>query len=150
MILSGASIAQAVKNGDFTIEPFDSAKLKGASYTFTLAPKLLILKKGDVLTPDSTPQYQEIVMGNDGYVLEPGAFAVGFTMEKLSLNGKYVCFLSNRASCAKLGLNVLLGSDFAEPDTDNPQTLEMHNAGTNPIKLEAGMKIAKGVFSPLA
>ena len=81
--------------------------------------------------------------------MQPGEFVIGFTTETLTLNGKFGCFLSARGSCAQIGLSVLIGSNFAEPDTDNPQALEMVNVSKLPIKLVVGMPIAKGIFSPL-
>lgn len=140
MFLSGKAIQQAVLDGDFTIAPFNASNLKGASYGFTLSQRLRI--------PGGLGEdYKEVEIPADGFILEPGAFVLGFTREKLSLNGKYVCFLSTRPTCAQMGLSVLLGSCLAEPDTDNVQTLEIHNASSFPIKMESGMKIVKGAFA---
>ncbi len=146
MILSGVAIEQAVKKGDLGIDPFDVANLKGASYTLSLSSKLSIPKKAGVLGLNISPEYEEVVMGEDGFILNPGDFVLGYTNEKLSLNGNYACLLSVRSSCARLGLNVLLGSNFVEPDTDSLQILEIHNAAASPIRLEVGMKIVKGIF----
>lgn len=147
MILSSSSIQAAVQKGDLGIAPFDEKNLKGASYTFTLADKLLIPKKSELLTVSSECEREEMTIGSDGYVLQPGDFVLGFTKEHIALNNKFACFLGTRGSCAQIGLNVLLGSDFAEPDTDNNIILEIHNAGNSSIKLEAGMMIVKGIFA---
>lgn len=140
MFLSGKAIEQAVLGGDLGITPFDASNLKGASYTFTLSQKLRILGA-------SKEEGKEIEISSDGFLLEPGAFVLGFTNEKLALKDKYVCFLSARGSCAQMGLNILLGSYLAEPDTNNIQILEIHNASPFPLKLEAGMRIVKGAFA---
>jgi len=88
-------------------------------------------------------------MGPDGYVLNPGDFLLGFTAEHLDLKGKFACFLGARGSCAQAGLSVLLSSDFAEPDTDNPIILEIGNAGRCPIRINTGLRIVKGIFVPV-
>lgn len=142
MILSKKSIEQAIDNGDLVIEPFSIELLKDASYTFTLASKLKMLKQ-----PGS--ELEEVSMESSGFDLLPGMFVVGFTNERIVLNGKYGCFLSNRSSCAQMGLSVLLGSDFAEPDTNGTQALEIHNVSDSIIRLIPGMKIAKGIFMPI-
>lgn len=147
MFLSGSSIEQAVRDGSLGIDPFDSSNLKEASYTFSLSSRILIPKEGSVLSLSPKPKYEEVPTGPSGFLLNPGSFVLGFTQEKLSLKNKYVCFLSTRGSCAQIGLNVMLGSNFAEPGTDNPQILEIHNVASSPIKLETGMKIVKGVFA---
>ncbi len=136
MILSKQSIIDAVQKGEIGISPFDETNLKDASYTFTLAPKLLI-------------HGIEQVMGEDGYALQPGEFVLGYTAEKLTLHGKYGCIMSTRGSVAQKGLSVLLGSAFAEPDTDNVIILEIHNASAVPILLTPDLKIVKGVFAPV-
>lgn len=149
MFLSGRKIEEALYDGSLGISRFRRDNLKGASYTFTLSSKILTLKKVEVLNSEQKPEYDEHEIGEEGYLLEPGAFVLGYTEEKLTLNGKYICFLSTRGSIAQLGLNVLLGSAFAEPDTDNPQLVEIHNASPVPIKLLAGTKLIKGVFAAL-
>lgn len=136
MFLSGKAIEHAVLNGDLGIVPFDTSNLKGASYTLTLSPKLKIVETST-----------EIEIPTEGFVLEPGTFILGFTNEKLSLRDKYVCFLSARGSCAQIGMNILLGSYLAEPDTDGIQILEIHNVSASPIKLKSGMKVVKGAFA---
>ncbi len=150
MILSSSSIQAAVRNSELGITPFDESNLKGASYTFTLSPKLLIPKKVELLIVGGECERYQFTMGPDGYILQPGEFVLGFTAEHLALRDRYACFLGTRGSCAQLGLSVLLSSSIAEPDTDNAIILEIHNAGNSPIRLEAGMKIMKGAFMPVS
>lgn len=146
MILSSQSIKEAIQKSELKIASFDENNLKSASYTFTLADKLLIPKRVPLIIINGEQERQEITIGSDGCLLQPGDFVLGFTAEHLSLKGNFACFLSARGSCAQVGLSVLLSSVFAEPDTDNAIILEIHNVGNSPIKLEAGMKIVKGIF----
>ncbi len=133
MLLSKQSIQKCIENKDFEIIPFNTSNLKDASYTFALSNKLKV--NGMV-----------IMIDENGYVLKPNEFILGWTEEILKLNGKFCCILSTRGSIAQMGLNVLLGSNFAEPDTNNAQTLEIHNCSNAPIKVIPGMKIIKGLF----
>lgn len=146
MILSSQAIQTAVQNNGLAITPFDEKNLKPNSYTFTLAEKLLIPKKVALIVINGEQEREEVAIGSDGFILQPGDFVLGFTAEHLALKNNYACFLATRGSCAQAGLSVLLSSSFVEPDTDNSIILEIHNAGKSPIKLEAGMKIVKGVF----
>lgn len=149
MILSDTVIQTAVRQGDLRIEPFSEDHLKGASYTFTLSPRLSIPKPVPLIVINGEQAHEEIEMGSEGYVLASGEFVLGYTAEHLALQSKYGCFLSTRGSCAQAGLSVLLSSSFAEPDTDNAIILEIHNASGSPLKLTAGMKIVKGIFMPV-
>jgi dCTP deaminase len=147
MILSNNAIKEAVSKGDMLIAPFDENNLKSASYTFTLSPKILVPKKVPLVVINAEQERAEIVMGPDGFILQPGEFVLGFTAEHVALKNRYACFLGARGSCAQAGLSVLLSSNFAEPDTDNSIILEIHNVGSSPIQLKPGMKIVKGIFA---
>lgn len=136
MILSKDSILKAVKDGVIGIAPFTEENLKEASYTFTLAPKLLV-------------RGSEVTMDEEGYELQPKKFVVGYTNEKLVLNGKYGCILSTRGSVAQKGVAALLSDQYCEPDTDNIIALAIYNASHTPYKLEVGLKIVKGIFAPV-
>lgn len=149
MILSAQQIKQAVQEGNLGIDPFNEANIKGASFTFTLDTTIRCLEEGQVLRADTKPKYIEHLIPDEGYVLEPDQFVLGFTKEKLTLNEKYGCLLSARGSCAQIGLSILLGSHFAEPDTDCKQTLEIVNVSKSRILLFRDMAIVKGVFMPI-
>jgi dCTP deaminase len=149
MILSAQQIKQAVQEGKIGIDLFNEANIKDASYTFTLDSKIHSIEEYQTLRANIKPRYVESTIPDEGYLLEPGQFILGFTKEKLTLNGKYACLLSARGSCAQIGLNILLGSHFAEPDTDRKQTLEISNVAKSPIILFRDMSIVKGIFMPV-
>ncbi len=150
MILSAQQIKEVVQEGKLGIDSFNEANIKGASYTFTLDATIHCLDEGQILRADTKPKHTEHSIPDEGYILEPGQFVLGFTKEKLTLNGKYACMLSARGSCAQIGLSILLGSHFAEPDTDCKQTLEISNVSKSPILLFRDMPIVKGVFMPIS
>jgi dCTP deaminase len=148
MILSKKAILSAIEQGNLTIDPFAPEMLKEASYTFTLDRQIKLLAPNQRLDLSSAT-YTEHIMDDTGFVLEPGAFAVGYTREKLTLYGKYACVLSVRGSIAALGLNGLLTDTFCEPDTDNTIALPMHNASGMPMVLTPGLAMVKGIFIPV-
>lgn len=149
MVLSGNAIRDALAKGDIIIEPFDEANLNQASYALTLADTLYTLKPAPFLDARGDGQeYDELFIG-DGHILEPGAFVIGFTRERIAFS-KHVCaFLSTRSSHAQMGLDVLQSSFFIEPGSSNPMALEIRNGGSAPVKLFPGIKIAKCIFMPL-
>jgi len=146
MIFSGVRIEKLVEAKEISIDPFNTANLRDASYTFTLDERMKILKNVPFLDARHDPEFDEFRISADGYVIQPDAFVVGFTREHVTLNGKYACLLSNRSSLAQMGLNTILDSTLAEPSTDGNFALEIYNAGSNPIKLFSGMAIVKGIF----
>ncbi len=146
MILSGETIRRAVDDGSIGIAPFLTENIKEASYTFTLSADIRIPRKMPMVSLESDAVADELTIDSAGFILDPNMFILGYTQEKLTLNGKFGCMLSARGSCAQIGLNVLLSSTFAEPDTDGKIILEIHNAASSPILLTPGMKIVKGIF----
>lgn len=150
MIFSDTDITQALANGSIKIDPFDPSLLKAASYTLTLGEKLYKLKPVSFIdSRKDKPEYEEITMDENGYLLDPGAFIVGASRERITLSDSVAATISTRGSRAQQGLDAILSSSFAEPGSDNHMALEMHNAGNVPIKLFSGIGIAKIVFLPL-
>src|SRR5690349_14544710 len=107
MFLSSEKIKEAVKLGELEISPYSEIRVKPASYTFTLDKTIKDLSTGE-----------EIVMALEGYVLEPGAFVLGKTVETVNLKNKYLLILGNRSSIAQQGIDTLQSSTIAEPDTN--------------------------------
>ena len=131
MILSGEKIKRCVEEGQIGIEPFLEKNIKGASYTFTLDNKIRCLKNGQTVKINEKPDYEEFLIPGDGYVLEPGKFILGFTKEKLKLNGRYGCLLSARGSCAQIGLS----ADHDEYVWINPEDFRKYNVIENIVPM---------------
>lgn len=143
MFFSAQKITRLIAEREILIEPFDPRNLKMASYSFTLGTKVRILRGDTRLDSREDPVFDDVEIGKDGYELPPGGFAVFHTYEKLTLNGKYIGILSTRATVATMGIDVMQGSLFCEPDTDNVIALETTNRGTLPVVLYPGTKIIK-------
>ncbi len=150
MILTDQAIIDAIRTARLRIAPFALEHVKGASYTFTLGSMIRVPKKMKLVTAEQKLEFDDHEITADGFILQPNSFVLGYTQEMLSLQNAYGCFLSTRGSCAQMGLNVLLSSTFAEPDTDSILALEIHNASPNPILLQPGLKIVKGIFLPVS
>lgn len=152
MVLSDTDIRHGVEFGEIGIEPFDPLRLNPASYTLSLGSRLLIPRPSDeAIDPDAPHiEYDEITIGEDGYVVKPGDFLLGSVAEKITVPTTHSARLDARTSLARLGLNVLQGSTHIEPGQHNSnETLEISNIGPMPIRIWAGMKIVKVVFEQL-
>jgi hypothetical protein len=92
MILSKKSILEAVQKGEIGISDFNEDNLKEASYTFTLAPKLVVDEKE--------------VFIDGGYVLQPNQLLYArkaHTEWQVRLYFKYSRFCrSERCCCVTL------------------------------------------------
>lgn len=150
MFLSGTEIVKAILSNEITISHFNKENVKGASYTFTLDSKYKRLKTNKLLDCRVDPEFEESTIGEDGFELRPGSFAIFYTKEKVTLNNKFTCILSTRPTIAQMGLNVTQNSFFCEPNTDNQFALEISNNGPVAVILYPNIKIVCGIFSRLA
>ncbi len=148
MILSDLDISRFLQTGDIVIEPFTQEHIKGGSYTFTLNEVLHIPKTSGIVDANNPEvDFEKIIIGEQGFILEPGMFVLGQTAEQLSVSQKLACMLDARTTLARIGLNVLQGSTFIQPgQSQSHETLEINNISKNPIRIYAGMKIVKGIF----
>jgi dCTP deaminase len=152
MILSDKDILDSIKNHHIFIDPLKGEMLNPGSYTFTLGSKILKQKVIDLIdTKNLDLEYEEIIIDETGYILNPGDFILGQTMEKVSVSQDFCCILDARTTLARIGLNVLQGSTFIEPgQTASHETLEISNISKSKIKIYPGMKIVKGIFIKLS
>jgi len=152
MIFGAANIKRAIAKGAIVIQPFDVQCLKVASYTFHLGGSLLDYYSGEQIIDAERANLAEteIVIPEEGYLLQPGQFVVGALLENLTLDLSIACLLSVRGSCARLGLDALSSDLFVEPGWDGRIQLAMKNFNTIPVRLHSGMQIVKGIFFQVA
>lgn len=155
MILSSSEIKKSLAAGEIAITPFDETLLKAASYTFTLGKGLRKLRLppaavGFIDTRLDKQEFDEIEIGQDGYLLRPGEFVICHTEETFKLGNSVACFLSMRGARAQAGLDALQCEIFCEPGSEGGWKgrlmLEISNRGPYPVKLFPGTKIVKGIF----
>ncbi len=150
MFLSSENIEKAIQSGDLAITGFDPGKLKAGVYRLGLAKGIRIPKVVDgIVDIEDKQEYDEFEMGGEGFVLLPGQYVVGVTIEKITLNNKFIGFVPPRSSLALKGLNITLSSFLLEPDTDNPVSIEIHNVSQNRIRLREGVDVLKALFAPI-
>jgi dCTP deaminase len=79
----------------------------------------------------------------DGIILVPGQFVLGHTMEYLVLPNNIAAELEGRSSYARLGIEIHMTAGFIDPGFNGVLTLELFNAGPNPIKIYPGLRIGQ-------
>jgi dCTP deaminase len=148
VIGSSWAICDLMARKALRIEPFDPSLLKGASYTLRIGGSVRLPRStcGVLDTRSAPPEFDEIQFGDEGYVIEPAQFLIATSLEFVELGPNIACILSGRGSCARLGLNVLQSSSFAEPVTRQHLDFEISNASATPVRIWAGMPAVKAVF----
>jgi dCTP deaminase len=84
--------------------------------------------------------------GEDVFVLHPGEFVLGSTLERVRLPDDMVGRLEGKSSLGRLGLLIHSTAGFVDAGWDGYLTLELSNVATLPITLYPGMKIGQISF----
>lgn len=139
MILSGKEILRQVENGTIEIEPFEPTRINPNSYNLHLHDRLLVYT-GDILdmkTPNAT---RELIIPEEGLLLEPGRLYLGRTLEYTRTDA-HVPMLEGRSSVGRLGLYVHVTAGFGDVGFAGYWTLEIQCV--QPIRIYAGIGICQ-------
>jgi dCTP deaminase len=121
------------------IEPYQHDLLNPHSYDCTLHPIIKL-----AVWQDLTRQWVE--MKPNQLILFPGDFALGSTVEVITLPSDVVGFVQGKSSIGRTGLQVenagLLDAGFS-----GTITLELYNMAPWPIELKPGMRICQLHFT---
>ena len=140
MILSGLEIANKVAAGEeIIIRPFDAGMIGPNSYDLRLADKLVVYED-DVLDMRSPAKTREIVIPDEGFVLQPGKLYLGSTVEFTETYG-YVPMLEGRSSLGRLGISIHVTAGFGDVGFKGHWTLEIHCL--HPVRIYAGERICQ-------
>ncbi len=94
---------------------------------------------------------REVVIGDgDTFVLHPGQFVLGMTMESMELAPDILARLEGRSSLGRLGIIVHGTASVFDPGWVGNATLELGNVGIIPVGLYPGMRICSFTFEPLS
>src|SRR4051812_41517588 len=110
MILTGPRIAEEVKNGRITIEPFDPKLINPNSYDFHLGDKILVYKDV-VLDAKKDNPTETITLTEEGFTLMPDKLYLGHTQEIIGSN-TYVPIMRGKSSTGRVGLFIHITADL--------------------------------------
>jgi len=86
---------------------------------------------------------------DEPFVIHPGEFCLGATLENVTLPNNIVARIEGKSSLGRLGLIVHATAGFCDPGWHGTLTLELNNLTRVPIKLWAGLPIAQLSFMTL-
>ena len=80
------------------------------------------------------------------FILHPGEFVLGSTLEVVGLADDVVARLEGKSSLGRLGLLIHSTAGFIDPGFKGQVTLELSNVANLPIAIYPGMKIGQISF----
>lgn len=148
MLLSDRDIRAELDSGHLGIDPFDPELVQPSSVDVRLDSLFRVFNNTRYTHIDPALQQDELtslvqVPEGEPFVLHPGEFVLGSTMERCSLPADLAGRLEGKSSLGRLGLLTHSTAGFIDPGFDGHITLELSNVANLPITLWPGMKIGQ-------
>jgi dCTP deaminase len=155
MILSDVSIRAAIEVGRIVIDPFDPTMVQPSSVDVRVDRYFRVFENHRYPYIDpKQPQPDlttEVVTDMDvPFVLHPGQFVLGSTLEVVGLGDDIVARLEGKSSLGRLGLLIHSTAGFVDPGFEGHLTLELSNVANLPIAIYPAMKIGQLSFYDLS
>ena len=154
MVLSDRTIARLLAEGRIEIEPYDESLLQPSSVDVRVDRYFRVFHNArypfiDVREPQE--DLTELVkVDTEPFILHPGEFVLGSTLERIRLPDDLVARLEGKSSLGRLGLLIHSTAGFIDPGWDGHVTLELSNVANLPITIYPGMKIGQLSFVQLS
>jgi dCTP deaminase len=151
MILSDVTIRQEVAAGRIVIDPFDEACVQPSSVDLHVESQFRVFANSRYPYIDvklEMPDLTELVEVAEGepFILHPGEFVLGSTLERVAIPDDMVARLEGKSSLGRLGLLIHSTAGYVDPGWDGYLTLELSNVANLPITIYPGMKIGQISF----
>ena len=151
VILSDRSIREALAAGRIQLEPTDDALVQPASVDVRLDRYFRVFLNHTMPVIDVRKNLEELtrlveIDDDRPFVLHPGEFVLGSTLERVALPDDLVARIEGKSSLGRLGLLIHSTAGFIDAGFDGHITLELSNVANLPITLYPGMKIGQISF----
>jgi dCTP deaminase len=155
MILSDRSIREEIDAKRIVIDPFEPACVQPSSVDLHVDSQFRVFANSRYPYIDvkrEMPDLTELVEVTDGepFILHPGEFVLGSTLERVAIPDDMVARLEGKSSLGRLGLLIHSTAGYVDPGWDGFLTLELSNVANLPITIYPGMKIGQISFFRLS
>jgi dCTP deaminase len=153
-VLSDGTIRKLIDQGRIRIEPWDPSLVQPASVDLRLGDTFRVFHNHrapaiDLRDPPGNLTEEVAVLPDESFVIHPGEFCLGRTLEWVELPDDIVARIEGKSSLGRLGLIVHATAGFCDPGWKGTLTLELNNLTRVPIKLYPGLLIAQLSFMAL-
>ena len=145
MILSDLTIRSMISDGRLVVDPLLDGALQPASVDLSLGEHFLVVDENNmgIISLNEEIQYREL--NSKEITLPPHSFLLATTAEHVELPDDLTAFVEGRSSIGRMGL-FIQNAGWVDPGFRGRITLELYNANSLPIKLEAGRRVCQLVF----
>jgi dCTP deaminase len=154
MVLSDRAIRRLIEAGRIGIDPYDAGLMQPSSLDVRVDRLFRVFRNSRYPYIDVKAEQEELtelvdVADEEPFILHPGEFVLGSTLERVTLPDDLVARLVGKSSLGRLGLLIHSPAGFIDPGFDGHVTLELSNVANLPITIYPGMKIGQLSFVQL-
>ena len=151
MILSDRTIREEIEAGRVEIDPFDPACVQPSSVDLHVDRTFRVFHNQRHPYIDVKREMSDLtelveVPGDEPFILHPGEFVLGSTLERVRLPEDLVARLEGKSSLGRMGLLIHSTAGFVDSGFSGNLTLELSNVANLPITIYPGMKIGQISF----
>jgi dCTP deaminase len=151
VILSDRSLREALALGRILIDPLDDGAVQPSSVDLHVDHYFRVFRNDTTPFIDPKESQEDLtelveVLEGKSFILHPGEFVLGSTLERVALPDDLVARLEGKSSLGRLGLLIHSTAGFVDAGWDGHLTLELSNVATLPIAIYPGMKIGQISF----
>jgi dCTP deaminase len=154
MILSDADIRSEIESGRIEVDPFDPEMIQPSSIDVRIDSQFRVFHNHRYQVIDVRKQMDDLTelvqVTTEPFMLHPGEFVLGSTMEWVRLPPDIAGRLEGKSSLGRLGLVTHSTAGFIDPSFQGHLTLELSNLANLPITLYPGMPIGQIAFFRLS
>ncbi len=151
MVLSDRTIKAEIAAGRIVVDPYDEGLVQPSSVDVRIDSKFRVFHNArrpyiDVREP--MDDLTELVEAGESepFILHPGEFVLGQTLEWIGLPDDTVARLEGKSSLGRLGLLIHSTAGFVDPCWQGNLTLELSNVARLPITIYYAMPIGQISF----
>ena len=151
MVLSDRTIRREIEDGRIAIDPFDATMVQPSSIDVRVDRRFRVFRNSRypfIDVREEQPDLTELVEidAEQPFILHPGEFVLGSTLERVALPDDLVARLEGKSSLGRLGLLIHSTAGFVDAGFSGNLTLELSNVANLPITIYYGMPIGQLSF----
>ena len=151
MVLSDKTIRSEIEAGRIVIDPYDESLVQPSSVDVRVDNRFRVFNNSrypyiDVRQPMEDLTEPVEIEGDEPFILHPGEFVLGQTLERVTLPNDLVARLEGKSSLGRLGLLIHSTAGFVDSGFSGNLTLELSNVANLPITIYQGMPIGQMSF----